>query len=41
MGDIQDFEKENDPPPLTTPTEFPEQNRKGHVQYETVLYPPF
>ena len=31
MREIQDFEQENDPPPLTQPTEFPEQNGKGHV----------
>ena len=31
MREIQDFEQENDPPPQTLPTQFPEQNKKGHV----------
>ena len=31
MREIQDFERENNPLPLTRPTEFPEQNGKAHV----------
>ena len=32
MREIQDFERGNDPPPLTRPTGFPEKMEKGTYQ---------
>ena len=39
MREIQDFEQENDPPPLILPKELAEENKRANIPDDLYPYP--